>query len=241
MNISIKDMANYLRCPYALLNRLTRQRFEFNDAIWIGTLVHAARTKLNPIKRRYINGNNSCAMGKYITDAVHYARIKIPPKTKKEPIIEKAHDILLQEWLWETSLLKNSHMDTIYPIKLEESVKIPPGIYGMIDGILMEDHLPYPIEYKTWESSNPEMDMFQLTAYCVGLSYRYRRTVQKGILQYSSPPHRAEMTVHKEDEERISDLYKEIMLFLETEQAFRKTLDKACRSCGYLDCQHRRQ
>jgi CRISPR/Cas system-associated exonuclease Cas4 (RecB family) len=240
MNISIKDMTNYLRCPYTLLNRLTRQPFEFNDAVWIGTLVHAARTKLNPIKRRCIDGNNSCTMEKYITDAIHNARMKIPPKTKKEPIIEKAHEILLQEWLWEASLLKISYIDTIYPIKLEESVKIPPGIYGMVDGILMENHLPYPIEYKTWESSNQEMDRFQLAAYCVGLGYRYRRTLQKGVLQFSSPPHRTEISVRKEDERRIVDLYKEIMIFLKTGQTSRQPLDKACQFCGYVDCQHRR-
>jgi len=240
MNISIKNMANYLRCPYTLLNRLMRQPFEFNDAIWIGTLVHSARTKLNPIKRRYVNGNK-CVMGRYVTDAIYDARIKIPPKTKKEPIIEKAHNILLQEWLWEISLLKNSHVDSVYPIKLEESVKIPPGMYGMVDGILMEDHLPCPIEYKTWKSSNLEMDRFQLTAYCVGLSYRYRRTVQKGVLQFSSPPQRTEITVCMEDERRIDDLYKEIMHFLETGQASRKPPDNVCQSCGYVDCQHRRQ
>ena len=145
MDIFIKDMANYLKCPYALLNRLTRQPFEFNDAVWIGTLVHASRKLLNPIKRRYIDRKDSCAMERHITDVIHNARIKIPSKAKKEPIIGKAHDILLQEWLWEVSLLKISHIDTVYPIKLEESVKIPPGIYGMVDGILMENHLPYPI------------------------------------------------------------------------------------------------
>ena len=240
MNISIKDMANYLKCPYALLNRLIRQPFEFNDAVWIGTLVHAARTKLNPIKRRYIDVNNAGSMEQHITDAIYNARIKIPPKTKKEPIIEKAHEIILQEWLWEASLLKISQIDTIYPIKLEESVKIPPGIYGIVDGILMENNLPYPIEYKTWESSNQEMDKFQLTAYCVGLGYRYRRTLQKGILQFSSPPHRTEISVRKEDERRIVDLYKEIMIFLETGQTSRQPLDKACQFCGYVDCQHRR-
>lgn len=203
MNLSIKDMTNFLRCPYTLLNRLTRQQFKFNDAIWIGTLVHAARTKLNPIKRKYTGENNSANLEKYVIIAIRKTKLKLPPKTEKEPIMQKAHDILLEEWQWEQTLLKNTNIDAVYPVKLEEPVKIPPGIYGMVDGILIEDKLPYPIEYKTWESTNASTNRFQLTAYCLGLSHRYRMKVSRGILQYSSPPHRTQITVNPNDEKRL--------------------------------------
>jgi CRISPR-associated protein Cas4 len=155
------------------------------------------------------------------------------------PIMEKTVDILFREWTWEISLLQKSKIDSVFPVKLEEHVKIPPGIYGMADGILMQNDQPYPVEYKTWKSNDFKIDRFQLAAYCIGIGYRYRSKVQKGILQFSSIPQRIEITIQEKDEKLIRDVYEEIMLFLETQQTYRKPTDKNCQFCGYVDCQYR--
>lgn len=233
LRISVKDLSNFLRCPHLIKNRLGSSVVRITEEVTVGIAVHEVRQRLNAIKRR-------CGLEKKWPESPksHIARVleSLPLPLMDMKTFQRSLQILLREWMWEHRLLSDSPLDMIYPLKMEDPVKFPPGIYGQADGIL-RDNAPLPIEYKTWNPGTDGADKLQLWAYCMGVEFKYRTGVPFGILQYSDPPKRVLVEFTPEARKVVLQTYEELASFLETGETSRKPDQKLCATCLYPACE----
>lgn len=240
LRLSVKDLASFSTCPYKLLNRSFGVAETINIDVIVGCIVHEARTKLNPIKRRLVLINITPEeMRSIIMDVLNKLRSEGPFDLNVKEV-GKSLSILNKEWEWEQRLMQTFSAEEIIPVKMEVPVKFPPGIYGRIDGLLFSNGYPSPIEYKTRDIGLGEADRFQLACYCAGVSFKYRADVRYGILQYSSPPRRERVAFTEEIKEKILRTYEKAVSFLETGEVSGEPSPRACSSCLYFGCKQRR-
>lgn len=231
--ISVKDLSNFLRCPYLIKNRLGGSVVRITEEVTVGITVHEIRRRLNAIKRR-------CGLEKKWPEAPksHIASmlesLSLPLMDKKT--FQRSLQILLREWKWEHGLLSDYPLDVVYPVRMEDPLKMPPGIYGQADGIL-RDKGPLPIEYKTWDAGTEEADKLQLWAYCMGVEFKYRAGVPFGVLQYSDSPKRIMVELTPEARKAVLQTCEELVSFLETYETSRKPDQKLCATCLYPACE----
>jgi len=241
LRVSVKNLTDFLRCPYIIRNRIIGAPFAVNEDILIGALVHAARVALNPVKRKcMLKGNGGEDLGYHIWLALRRASRIVPFSINQRKVFRSSFEILFKEWEWERELEESCPIDTIYPVRMEEPIKFPPGIYGQTDGLLLRDGCPTPIEYKTWDKGFEDIDRFQLLAYCAGARFKYRANVPFGVLQYSCPPKRMEVEFSAREGEFILEIYRELVEFFSNGETSHSPNLRACIGCGYLTCKHRR-
>lgn len=242
MNLSIKDLTDFLLCPYLIENRMKRLPRKINEEMAIGVLVHAARVELNTVKRRLaVEGKPIGNCPKHFVElALQRVGCLVPLEMRLERILARSTHILTEEWRWEQKLLPKHPLNAVYPIKMEEPVKFPPGVYGRADGILLLDEGPIPIEYKTWQTSINTIYSFQVWAYCMGISFKYRVPVHKGFLQYGYPPTRVEVKFGAGERAQVLKVYNDCANFLNTGKTSSKPTKGTCKRCRYQDCEQRR-
>ena len=228
--ISVKDLSNFSRCPYLVKNKLEGTIPRITPRVTVGIAVHEARRRLNAVKRKYgrklPEDLNDC-----ITQMPKGARLSIGGE-----IFERSQHILLQEWKWEHGLLSDHPLDMVYPIRMEDPLKMPPGIYGRADGILRDKGF-LPIEYKTWNGGTEEADKLQVWAYCIGVEFKYRASVPFGVLQYSDPPKRMIIEFTPEARKDVFQTYEELASFIETGETSWKPNQNLCATCLYPACE----
>lgn len=238
--VSVKEMSEFIRCPYIARNRHLGKLFAPSEDMVVGTVVHAARIFLNQFKRRFAQvGEKPKDMKNFALLSLKRARGEVPylQRVDLDRVFDRALDILVLEWDWELGLLQRFPPKAMFPIKMEIPVKFPPGIYGRVDGILRNGG-PIPVEYKTWDKGFEDIDRFQLLAYCAGVQFKYRH-VPFGVLQYSSPPKRVKVEFGIREKELVLEIYREFTEFLSTGKTSRSPKTGACDCCGYLVCKHR--
>jgi len=215
-------------------------RVTVNENMVLGALVHAARVKLNAAKRgTVLNGKQTIDYESQVEATLQRVRYIVPPNMDLEEIVARALRILTTEWMWEQELTRNRLVDAVYPVKMEEPVAFPPGIYGRVDGILLLDGNPLPLEYKTRGREPGDIEKLQVWAYCIGVGFKYHVPVRQGFLQFSSPPRRVSVEFDAQQKARVLERYYECVKFLNTGETEHKPI-RTCERCGYLNCKHRK-
>lgn len=215
-------------------------KISVNENMVLGALVHAARVKLNTIKKSTVlNGKQAMDYESQVEVALQRVKYRVPQNMNQEEILAQALSILTTEWMWEQELTRNQSVDAVYPFKMEEPVAFPPGIYGRVDGILLLDGNPLPLEYKTRGRNLGDIDKLQVWAYCIGVGFKYHVPVRQGFLQFSCPPRRVSVEFGAQQKARVLKLYHECVKFLNTSETEHKPI-RTCEHCGYLNCKHRK-
>jgi len=215
-------------------------RMTVNENMVLGALVHAARVKMNTVKKStLLDEKQAMDYESQVEVTLQCVRYIVPPNMNLEGILARALRILTTEWMWEQELTRNLSVDAVYPVRMEEPVAFPPGIYGRVDGILLLDGKPLPLEYKTRGRDLGDIEKLQVWAYCIGVGFKYRVPVRQGFLQFSCPPRRVSVEFGAQQKARVLELYHGCVKFLNTGKTEYKPI-RTCKRCGYLNCKHRK-